>query len=160
MKLTEYTTLTEKFLEGTRKITLTIQKYVKDFSKMSKDNSTVEDFITLQKEHSAILSEFINYYAPISAYKENFEFLQAQRKTLKAEIIKLLIHEGSTPTNAERVVYADERYKEGVKDLEQIKTFFIHVSETFEYHLKVFSREVYQTVSVMQKEREYERSNT
>jgi hypothetical protein len=126
-----------------------VQEYVS-----STDNL---DFLEgLKKRFNGYLIYLAGYYSKIRCFRENFEYLEAQRKRIKSEAIEDLIKNSEvklTQSAAEKVVYSHPYYIERIELLEQLKRFFYLVDLSYQNYQDV-QRSIYQSISVVSKEKQ------
>lgn len=154
MKLSDYTSLDGEFLDRCREGVSKLDSFLKTYVDLQ-DLDTVSQISSLERlkrEHSAYMSYFIRFYTKASMYRENGEFLASERKSLKSSCINELVAQGRTQTTADKIVYSTETYQKGIKDIQDIRNFLIHVYETYDLHKNTISRNIYQSISTLQKE--------
>lgn len=153
-RLSEYTNLTEDFIEvcrdGMKKFDEFSDRYV-ELGELEAI-SQLPLLEQLKKEHGSFIYYFGRHFSRISKYREVGEFLASERKELKSEVIGELVKSGMNQTQADKVCYAQPKYKESLRDIQSIREFLITVYEAYQYHLTVMTRSVHQSISVLQKE--------
>ena len=153
-KLSDYTTLDEKFIEicrsGIKKFDEFTERYV-ELGKLEPIEQ-IPLLEQLKREHSSFIYYFGRHFSRISKYREAGEFLSSERKELKSTVISELIKSGTNQTQAEKIVYSQQKYKEGMSDIQLIREFLITVYEAYQDHLTVMTRSIHQSMSVLQKE--------
>lgn len=156
VKLSDYTRLSEETVEKCREGIKKLEGFVKRFSDAQNMEvlEQLKELETIKREHGAYLSYFIRLFAQVSMYRENGEFLASERKELKSNCIDELIKSGKNQTTADKIVYNHPSYKEGIKDIQDIRLFLILVYETYDLHKNIISRNIHQSISVLQKELE------
>lgn len=109
----------------------------------------------LKRQFNAQLMYLATYYARILCFRENFQYLESQRKELKATAIQVMMREDSSIkyTNAEKNVYAYTYYSERVKLIEKLKSFFYLVELQYKNYENT-QRSIYQSVSTLNKEKQ------
>ena len=159
LKLSDYTTLDEKFIEVCKEGIKKLEGFTETYIELS-NLEPVEQLPALEKlkrEHGAYLSYSIRFFSQVAMYRENGEFLASERKSLKSECIEELIGGGKNQTTAEKIVYNYPKYKESITDIQSIRKFLIYVYETYDQHKNIISRNIHQSISVLQKELENNR---
>jgi len=121
-------------------------------------NSTdsLDQLENLKKRFNGYLVYLAGYYSKIRCFRENFEYLEAQRKRIKSEAIEDLIRnsdEKLSQSAAEKVVYSHPYYTERITLLEQLKRFFYLVDLSYQNYQDV-QRSIYQSISVLAKEKQ------
>lgn len=156
IKLSDYTSLSNEFIETCRTSITTLEGFTDRYVKCQKLEpfEQLNELELLKREHGAYMSYFLRYYTQVCMYRENGEFLASERKALKSECIEELINEGKSATNADKIVYNVPKYKESMVDIQSIKKFLIYVYETYDQHKTMISRNIHQSISVLQKELE------
>lgn len=156
LKLSDYTTLDDKFIEncktGIKKLEDFVERYVQCHE--LEPIEQIKELESLKREHGAYMSYFIRFFSQVTRYRENGEFLASERKSLKSECIEELIKSGKNQTTADKIVYNNDKYKESIKDIQSIRKFLIYVFETYDQHKNIISRNIHQSISVLQKELE------
>lgn len=109
----------------------------------------------LKREFNAQLMYLATFYAKILCFRENFQYLESQRKELKATSMQIMMREDISIkiTNAEKQVYAYPYYIERVKLLEKLKSFFYLVELQYKNYENT-QRSIYQSISVLTKEKQ------
>lgn len=138
--------------------------YAKTKETMKKMNTMVAEYVLnmdnpdelerLKRQFNGELMYFNTLYSKILCFRENFQYLESQRKELKAVSMQKMMAEDITikVTNAEKVVYAYPYYIERVKLLEQLKRFFYLVELQYKNYENT-QRSIYQSISVLSKEK-------
>ena len=126
-----------------------VQEYVKG-------TDSLDELENLKRRFNGYLVYLAGYYSKIRCFRENFEFLEAQRKRIKSEAIEDLIkhsEEKISQSAAEKVVYSHPYYIERITLLEQLKRFFYLVDLSYQNYQDV-QRSIYQSISVLSKEKQ------
>lgn len=156
VKLSDYTRLDDEVVkkckEGIKKLEGFVERYSKAHDLDSLEQ--LKELETIKREHGAYMSYFIRFFSQVSMYRENGEFLASERKELKSECIDELIKSGKNQTTADKIVYTHPKYKESIKDIQEIRKFLIYIYETYDLHKNIISRNIHQSISVLQKELE------
>lgn len=156
IRISDYTNLNADFIEKCREGILKLEGFVDRYVK-AQDLEILEalkELEDIKRQHISFLTFFLRYLTPVASHKENGEFMASERKSLKSQTIKELIKSGSNATTSEKIVYDADVYKSSIKDLQEIKTFFVYVYETYDLHKNVISRSIHQSISTLQKELE------
>lgn len=155
-RLSDYTDLTEEFIQECRELVIKfegfLQRYV-DIQELE-IKEQIEEMENLKREHTAELTYALRHFSQIAMYRENFEFLGNERKTLKSSVIEELMKSGSNAATAERICYNSESYKNGIKDLQEIRKFLIYIYELYDLNKSIISRNIHQSLATLQKEAE------
>jgi len=117
---------------------------------------SLDELENLKRRFNGYLVYLASYYSKIRCFRENFEFLEAQRKRIKSEAIEFLIknsEEKISQSAAEKVVYSHPYYIERITLIEQLKRFFYLVDLSYQNYQDV-QRSIYQSISVLSKERQ------
>jgi len=110
----------------------------------------------LKRKFNSYLVYLATYYSKIRCFRENFEYLEAQRKRIKAESIDHLISTSPDKVSisaAEKVVYSSQYYIDRINVLEQLKQFFYLVDLSYQNYQDV-QRSIYQSISLLSKEKQ------
>jgi hypothetical protein len=109
----------------------------------------------LKRRFNGELMYLNTLYSKILCFRENFQYLESQRKELKALSMQKMMLEDSSirVTNAEKTVYAYPYYMERVKLIEQLKRFFYLVELQYKNYENT-QRSIYQSISTLSKERQ------
>lgn len=155
-RLSDYTSLTSEFIENCREGVLKLEGFLTRYTDSHELEllEQLKELEEIKREHTSYLTYFLRYLTPVSSYRENGEFMSSERKGLKSHCIKELIKAGSNATASEKIVYDSDLYKASIKDIQEIKTFFVYVYETYDLHKSVVSRSIHQSISSLQKELE------
>lgn len=141
------------------------QDYKDTKNLLKKMNSMVNQYVNnidnpdelelLKREFNSQLMYLATLYAKILCFRENFQYLESQRKELKAKAMDLMMKEDSNlrVTNVEKMVYAYPYYIERVKLLEKLKSFFYLVDLQYKNYENT-QRSIYQSISVLSKEKQ------
>lgn len=156
LRLSDYTNLDSKFIEECKASIKILEGYVKQYSNYHslEPIEQIKKLEELKREHGAHISYFLRFFSQVTKYRENGEFMGNERKNLKSKCIEELILSGKNQTTADKLVYNSPTYIESMKDIQDIRTFLIFVYETFDYHKSVVTRNIHQSISVLQKELE------
>lgn len=137
----------------TKKTLRVMDEMVQEYVKSTDNLDQLED---LKKRFNGYLVYLAGYYSKIRCFRENFEYLEAQRKRIKSEAIEDLIRSSETKLTqsaAEKVVYSHPYYTERISLLEQLKRFFYLTEFSYNNYQDV-QRSIYQSISVLSKERQ------
>jgi hypothetical protein len=137
----------------TKKTLKVMDEMVQEYVKSTDNLDQLED---LKKRFNGYLVYLAGYYSKIRCFRENFEYLEAQRKRIKSEAIEDLIRSSETKLTqsaAEKVVYSHSYYTERISLLEQLKRFFYLTEFSYNNYQDV-QRSIYQSISVLSKERQ------
>lgn len=153
LKVSDLVAFGEKDYIETKKTLKIMDDMVKEYV-----NSTdsLDQLESLKKRFNGYLVYLAGYYSKIRCFRENFEFLEAQRKRIKSEAIEDLIRnsdEKLSQSAAEKVVYSHPYYIERITLLEQLKRFFYLVDLSYQNYQDV-QRSIYQSISVLSKEKQ------
>lgn len=109
----------------------------------------------LKRKFNSHLMYLATLYAKVLCFRENFQYLESQRKELKATAIQIMMKEDSSVkyTNAEKNVYAFPYYIERVKLIEKVKAFFYLVELQYKNYENT-QRSIYQSISMLSKEKQ------
>lgn len=120
------------------------------------NNPTTPDRLEeMKRKVGGYLTSLSTYYAKIKCYKFNNDYLEEERKQIKSEAVKLLVlNHGKSESAAEKVVYAEDYYKDRVELLQKLKKFFWDVELKYDRYRDVL-RSIYQSVSNLKEERKY-----
>lgn len=156
IRISEYTNLNADFIEKCREGILKLESFVDRYVK-SQELDPLEQLVELEdikRQHISFLTFFLRYLTPVTSYRENGEFMASERKSLKSHTIKELIKSGTNATTSDKILYDNESYKDHIKQIQEIKKFFVYVYETYDLHKNVISRSIHQSISTLQKELE------
>lgn len=120
------------------------------------DSTNLESLENLKRKFNSKMVHMAVYYSKVSCFKENFEFLNGQRKRAKAEAIQHLIDNTETKVSysaAENLVYAYPYYTERVQLLERLKQFFYLLDLQYKNYQNT-QTSIYQSVSLLSKEKQ------
>lgn len=153
LKVSDLVAFGEKDYIETKKTLKIMDDMVKEYV-----NSTdsLDQLESLKKRFNGYLVYLAGYYSKVRCFRENFEFLEAQRKRIKSEAIEDLIRnsdEKLSQSAAEKVVYSHPYYIERITLLEQLKRFFYLVDLSYQNYQDV-QRSIYQSISVLSKEKQ------
>ena len=155
-RLSDYTNLDEDFIEKCREGMNKFDEFSDQYVALG-DLEAVEQIPLLEqlkREHGSYVYYFGRFASRVRKYKEMGEFLASSRKELKSTCIEELIKGGTNQTQADKIVYNQQKYKEGLADIETIREFLITVDEAYSYHLNIQTRNIHQSLSTLQKEME------
>ncbi|MDR1019047.1 MAG: hypothetical protein LBM02_10155 [Lachnospiraceae bacterium] len=156
VKLSDYTSLDSEFIQnckaGIKKLEDFVERYVQ--IQELEPIEQIRELESLKREHGAYLTYFLRFYSQVAMYRENGEFLASERKTLKSQSIEELTHSGTNITTADKIVYGYDKYKTSIVDIQSIRKFLIYVYETYDQHKNIITRNIHQSISVLQKELE------
>jgi hypothetical protein len=153
LKVSDLVKFSEKDYLETKKTLGVMDEMVKEYVK---GTDSLDDLENLKRRFNGYLVYLAGYYSKIRCFRENFEFLEAQRKRIKSEAIEDLIRGSETKLTqsaAEKVVYSHPYYIERITLLEQLKRFFYLVDLSYQNYQDV-QRSIYQSISVLSKERQ------
>jgi len=115
----------------------------------------IEGLERLKREATAQLELLANHYARTKRFKTMGDYLEETRKQVKAETIKLICqNEGLSVNQAEKMVYAEDFYKERIALMETLKAFFIRVEIMYENY-KNLLKSIIQSISLCKKDPNY-----
>lgn len=153
LKVSDLVKFSEKDYLETKKTLGVMDEMVKEYVK---GTDSLDELENLKRRFNGYLVYLAGYYSKIRCFRENFEFLEAQRKRIKSEAIEDLIRGSETKLTqsaAEKVVYSHPYYIERITLLEQLKRFFYLVDLSYQNYQDV-QRSIYQSISVLSKERQ------
>lgn len=155
-RLSDYTELTEDFIQECRELVIKFEGFLQRYVNIQEleIKEQIEEMENLKRMHTAELTYALRHFSQIAMYRENAEFLSAERKQLKSKTIDELIKKGSNATNAERLCYNDESYISSLKDLQEIRKFLIYIYELYDLNKNIISRNIHQSLATLQKEAE------
>ena len=117
------------------------------------DTATPERLEEIKRELGSYLTSLSTYLAKVKCYKFNNDYLEEERKQIKSEAVNMLVdNKGLSQSAAEKVVYAEDYYKQRVELLQQLKKFFWNVELKYDRYKDVL-RSVYQSVSILTEEK-------
>lgn len=153
LKVSDLVAFGEKDYIETKKTLKIMDDMVKEYV-----NSTdsLDQLESLKKRFNGYLVYLAGYYSKVRCFRENFEYLEAQRKRIKSEAIEDLIRnsdEKLSQSAAEKVVYSHPYYIERITLLEQLKRFFYLIDLSYQNYQDV-QRSIYQSISVLSKEKQ------
>jgi DNA-binding SARP family transcriptional activator len=152
LKVSDLVKFSEKDYLETKKTLGVMDEMVREYVRGTESLDALED---LKRRFNGYLVYLAGYYSKIRCFRENFEFLEAQRKRIKSEAIEYLIkhsEEKISQSAAEKVVYSHPYYIERITLIEQLKRFFYLVDLSYQNYQDV-QRSIYQSISVLAKER-------
>lgn len=120
------------------------------------DSTDLDSLENLKRKFNSKMVHLAVYYSKVSCYKENYEYLNGQRKRIKAESIQHLIDNTETKVSysaAENLVYGYPYYIERVQLLERLKQFFYLLDLQYKNYQNT-QTSLYQTVSLFSKEKQ------
>lgn len=153
LKVSDLVKFSEKDYLETKKTLGVMDEMVKEYVK---GTDSLDDLENLKRRFNGYLVYLAGYYSKVRCFRENFEFLEAQRKRIKSEAIEDLIRGSETKLTqsaAEKIVYSHTYYIERITLLEQLKRFFYLVDLSYQNYQDV-QRSIYQSISVLSKERQ------
>jgi hypothetical protein len=153
LKVSDLVSFSEKDYEETKRVLNIMNGMVKEYVE-NVDN--LEGLEELKRRFNSYLVYLAQYYAKIKCFRENFEFLDSQRKRIKSQAIEHLIknsEEKITISAAEKVVYSYQFYIERVTLLEKLKAFFYLVDLQYSNYQDC-QRSIYQSISLLSKEKQ------
>lgn len=153
LKVSDLVKFSEKDYLETKKTLGVMDEMVKEYVK---GTDSLDELENLKRRFNGYLVYLAGYYSKIRCFRENFEFLEAQRKRIKSEAIEDLINNSETKLTqsaAEKVVYSHQYYIERITLLEQLKRFFYLVDLSYQNYQDV-QRSIYQSISVLSKEKQ------
>lgn len=155
-RVSEYTSLDSDFVNKCKLGIKKFDEFTKRYVEIANEEPAIQinSLENLKREHSAYIYYFSRFYSRILKYKENGEYLAFNRKKLKSECIKEIISSGKNQTTADKIVYDYPKYKEGMDDIYNIRDFLLTVAEAYQVQLNIFSRDIYQSLSVAIRENE------
>lgn len=126
-----------------------VQRYVDNLDNLE----TLED---LKRKFNGQMVYLAGFYAKVKCYRENHDYLEAQRKRLKADAVKRMVRESEEKLStaaAKELVYDFPYYKDRLDVLEDIKQFFYKVDLSYSNYQDV-QRSIYQSVSLLSKQKD------
>lgn len=153
LKVSDLVKFSEKDYLETKKTLGVMDEMVREYVK---GTDSLDELENLKRRFNGYLVYLAGYYSKIRCFRENFEFLEAQRKRIKSEAIEYLIknsEEKISQSAAEKVVYSHPYYIERITLIEQLKRFFYLVDLSYQNYQDV-QRSIYQSISVLSKERQ------
>jgi DNA-binding SARP family transcriptional activator len=153
LKVSDLVKFSEKDYLETKKTLGVMDEMVREYVK---GTDSLDELENLKRRFNGYLVYLAGYYSKIRCFRENFEFLEAQRKRIKSEAIEFLIknsEEKISQSAAEKVVYSHPYYIERITLIEQLKRFFYLVDLSYQNYQDV-QRSIYQSISVLSKERQ------
>lgn len=153
LRVSDLVKFSEKDYLETRKTLGVMDEMVREYVK---GTDSLDELENLKRRFNGYLVYLAGYYSKIRCFRENFEFLEAQRKRIKSEAIEFLIknsEEKISQSAAEKVVYSHPYYIERITLIEQLKRFFYLVDLSYQNYQDV-QRSIYQSISVLSKERQ------
>lgn len=114
----------------------------------------VEGLEKVKRKMTGYLELLGSHYARSKRYKTIGDYLEEQRKELKADTIDLLVEEGKgalSTNQAEKLVYSHKYYKERLAAMLQIKSFFIKVEVMYERYSDTLNN-IRQSISLCKKD--------
>ena len=153
LKVSDLVKFSEKDYLETKKTLGVMDEMVREYVK---GTDSLDELENLKRRFNGYLVYLAGYYSKIRCFRENFEFLEAQRKRIKSEAIEDLIkhsEEKISQSAAEKVVYSHPYYIERITLLEQLKRFFYLVDLSYQNYQDV-QRSIYQSISVLSKEKQ------
>lgn len=153
LRVSDLVKFSEKDYLETKKTLGVMDEMVREYVK---GTDSLDELENLKRRFNGYLVYLAGYYSKIRCFRENFEFLEAQRKRIKSEAIEFLIknsEEKISQSAAEKVVYSHPYYIERITLIEQLKRFFYLVDLSYQNYQDV-QRSIYQSISVLSKERQ------
>jgi hypothetical protein len=153
LRVSDLVKFSEKDYLETKKTLGVMDEMVKEYVK---GTDSLDELENLKRRFNGYLVYLAGYYSKIRCFRENFEFLEAQRKRIKSEAIEHLIknsEEKISQSAAEKVVYSHPYYIERITLIEQLKRFFYLVDLSYQNYQDV-QRSIYQSISVLSKEKQ------
>ena len=153
LKVSDLVKFSENDYLETKKTLKVMDEMVQEYVKSTDNLEQLED---LKKRFNGYLVYLSTYYSKIRCFRENFEYLEAQRKRIKSEAIEDLIRNSEvklTQSAAEKVVYSHPYYTERIRLLEQLKRFF-YLTELSYNNYQDCQRSIYQSISVLSKQKD------
>lgn len=153
LKVSDLVSFSEKDYAETKRTIKVMNAMVEEYVK-NIDN--LEGLEELKRRFNSYLVYLAQYYAKIKCFRENFEFLDSQRKRIKSQAIEHLIknsEEKITISAAEKVVYSYQFYIDRIILLEKLKAFFYLVDLQYSNYQDC-QRSIYQSISLLSKEKQ------
>lgn len=153
LRVSDLVKFSEKDYLETKKTLGVMDEMVREYVK---GTDSLDELENLKRRFNGYLVYLAGYYSKIRCFRENFEFLEAQRKRIKSEAIEYLIkhsEEKISQSAAEKVVYSHPYYIERITLIEQLKRFFYLVDLSYQNYQDV-QRSIYQSISVVSKEKQ------
>jgi len=153
LKVSDLVSFSEKDYAETKRVLGVMNEMVKEYV----DNvDNLDGLEELKRRFNSHLIYLAQYYAKIKCFRENFEFLDSQRKRIKSQAIDHLMknsEEKITISAAEKIVYAYPYYIDRVTLLEKLKSFFYLVDLQYSNYQDC-QRSIYQSISLLSKEKQ------
>lgn len=114
----------------------------------------MEGLERVKRDMTAHLELLGAHYARMKKYKTIGDYLEEQRKALKAETIEIILKDATSKTStnqAEKVVYAHPNYQEKLEMVLQIKGFFIKVEIMYERYTDTLNN-IRQSIALCRKD--------
>lgn len=153
VKISDLIRFSENDYKETKKTLATMNLMVTEYME-NKDN--LDELEGLKRRFNSYLVYLATYYSKIRCFRENFEYLEAQRKRIKAESIEHIMKNSEEKTSisaAEKIVYSSQYYIDRVNVIEQLKQFFYLVDLSYQNYQDV-QRSIYQSISLLSKEKQ------
>lgn len=153
LKVSDLINFSEKDYLETQKTLTIMDDMVREYVNNTNDLDQLE---ILKRKFNGYQVYLATYYSKIKCYMENYQYLDSQRKRLKAEAIEHMMkssEEKLTFSRAEAMVYNYPYYIERIKLIEKLKIFFHKVDMAYNNYNNV-QRSIYQSISILSKERE------
>jgi hypothetical protein len=153
VKISDLIKFSEVDYKETKKTLATMNQMVTEYVKNTDDLDGLED---LKRRFNSYLVYLATYYSKIRCFRENFEYLEAQRKRIKSEAIDHIMKNSDDKISisaAEKVVYSSQYYMDRISLIEQLKQFFYIVDLSYQNYQDV-QRSIYQSISILSKEKQ------
>lgn len=106
----------------------------------------------IKRQMTAQLELLGEHYARVKSYKSIGDYLEEQRKALKADTVGIIVDGSSVSVNqAEKLVYGHQYYKDRMSLIIQLRRFFILVETMYERHTDTLNN-LRQSISLCRKD--------
>lgn len=153
VRISDLIRFSEVDYKETKKTLGIMNSMVKEYVENKEDLDALED---LKRRFNSYLVYLATYYSKIRCFRENFEYLEAQRKRVKSESIDHIMkhsEEKISISAAEKIVYSNQFYIDRISLIEQLKQFFYLVDLSYQNYQDT-QRSIYQSISLMSKEKQ------
>lgn len=153
VRISDLIRFSEVDYKETKKTLATMNEMVREYV-ANKEN--LDELESLKRRFNSYLVYLATYYSKIRCFRENFEYLEAQRKRIKSESIDHIMknsEEKISISAAEKVVYSSQYYIDRITLIEQLKQFFYLVDLSYQNYQDT-QRSIYQSISLLSKEKQ------
>lgn len=153
VRISDLIRFSEVDYKETKKTLATMNEMVREYV-ANKEN--LDELEGLKRRFNSYLVYLATYYSKIRCFRENFEYLEAQRKRIKSESIDHIMknsEEKISISAAEKVVYSSQYYIDRITLIEQLKQFFYLVDLSYQNYQDT-QRSIYQSISLLSKEKQ------